>query len=296
MTDEHVISEALGGCLVVPFLCRKCNSMLGHQAEAAARTDPTIRLLVNSLRKEIPAIAQSMLHRQRVVGNGPGGKASGYVRDGDFVVETRKNDDGSLIQPTPDARRAIMTILERQRYDAPFRTEVLRRFDEASENTRVEVTPGLEIVKWQVTGVALALDGPLMDTVVPIKTAYEFLAGHLGTAICDDIPPLSDVRRVLSGGEIDPSQISVERLHAPKSRSFHGIIFEGNHPHAQVQVRFFGQLAFRVHFRTLAVGGPRAQYTHDLTANEEFLAQVGDEEKEPNPTVETDAPKSSARG
>jgi len=296
MTDEHVIPESLGGRLVVPFLCRKCNSMLGHRAEAAARADPTIRLLVNGLHKEIPTIAQSMLHRQRVVSGGPGGKASGYVKDGDFVVEAKKNNDGSLVQPTSDARRTINTILERKGHDAPFRNEALRRFDEAPENTRVEVAPGLEIVKWQVTGIELALDGPLMDPVVPIKTAYEFLAGHLGTAICEDGPPLNEIRRVLNGGEIDLSQISVERLHAPKSRAFHGIIFEGNHPHTQVQVRFFGKLAFRVHFRRLAVGGPRAQYTHDLAANEESLMQVGDEEKEPNPTVDTDARKNGARG
>lgn len=296
MTDEHVIPEALGGRLVFPFLCANCNSALGHRAEAAVRADPTIRLLVNGLRKEIPTIARSMLDRQRVISDSPGGKASGYIRGGDFVVASKQNSDGSLVQPTPDARRAINTILQRRGYDAPFRTEALRRFDEAPENTRVEVAPGLEIVKWQVTGIELALDGPLMDPVVPIKSAFEFLAGHLGTAICENAPPLEEVRRVLGGGEIDSSYIRVERLHAPKSRSFHGIIFEGNHPYAQVQVRFFGKLAFRVHFLKLAIGGPRAQYTHDLAANEESLVQIDDGTKEPNSTTENDARKTGARG
>lgn len=295
MTDEHLIPDALGGRLVAPFLCGECNSTLGHRAEAAARHDPTIQLLVNSLRNESPTIAQSVLHRQRVVSAGPGGKASGYVRNGEFFVAAKKNDDGSLIQPTPDARRAIQTMLKRQGYDAPFRAEAMERFDDAPENTRIELAPGLEVVKWQVNGIDLALDGPLMDPVVPIKTSYEFLACHLGTAICEEAPPLDEIRRVLTGGEIDSSQISVERLHAPQSRSFHGIIFEGNHPHAQVQVRFFGKLAFRVHFHRLAVDGPRAQYTHDLAANEESIRQVNDEEKELNTTVEPDAHE-AARG
>jgi hypothetical protein len=280
MTDEHVIPEALGGRLIFPFLCGNCNSMLGHRVEATVRSDPTVRLLVNELRKKIPTIAQPFLHRQRVISDGPGGKMAGFIKNGNFVVESKKNADDSLIQPTPDARRAIETILKRQGYDAPLRTEALRRFDEAPENTKVEVAPGLEIVKWQVTDIELALDGPLVDPVVPIKSAFEFLAGHLGTAIYDESPPLNEVRRVLGGGGIDISQIRVERLHAPKSHSFHGIIFEGNNPHAQVQIRLFGKLAFRVHFLKLAVGGPRIQYTHDLTDNKESLVQVDDGDKE----------------
>jgi hypothetical protein len=238
-----------------------------------------------------------MLQRQRVVSASPGGKATGYVRNGEFFVEAQRKDDGSLIQPTPQARRSIETILKKRGYEAPLRADALALFDQAADNARVEVASGLEVVKWQVTGIELALDGPLMDPVVPLKTAYEFLACHLGTAICEDAPPLKEVRRVLNGGEIDVSQISVERLHAPKSHSFHGIIFEGNHPHAQVQIRFFGKLAFRVHFHRLAVGGPRGQYTHDLAANQESVRQLDvDDTKEPNNTVDSDARNSGARG
>jgi len=278
LTDEHLIPEALGGRLISSFLCQDCNSNLGRRAEAVARRDPTIQLLVNELSEAIPKLAQSILHQQRVYSEGPGGKASGHLRDGEFFVQARQNDDGSgsLIQRTPDARRAIQKMLERQGYDAPFRAEALARFDQAADNTKVELAYGLEVVKWQVTDIQLALDGPLMDPVVPIKTAYEFLACHLGTAICKKTPPLDNVRHVLAGGEIDGSQIAVERLHAPKARPFHGIIFEGNHPHAQVQVRLFGKLAFRVHFYRLAVEGPRAQYTHDLSVNEESIRQLHD--------------------
>jgi hypothetical protein len=52
------------------------------------------------------------------------------------------------------------------------------------------------------------------------------------------------------------------------------ILFEGNRPYAQVQVRLFGTLAYRVHFKQLAVGGLRFAYTHRLDTNQEFLAEV----------------------
>jgi len=64
--------------------------------------------------------------------------------------------------------------------------------------------------------------------------------------------------------------VSVSRF--VDSTPFHGILFEGNNPYATVQVRLFGQFAFRVHFKTLSVDGPRFFYTHDLTADEEHVA------------------------
>lgn len=211
---------------------------------------------------------------QSVVAIGPGGKAAGRLTDGQFIVKATKMADGSLIQPTPDARCSIQTMLERGGADPKLRAEALARFDAAPENTRVALVPGLDIVKWGVQGLEPGLEGPLMDPVVPIKTAYEFLAGHLGTAILESAPQLDGIRDILAGGTMDTSVVAVDRLHAPTARPFHGVIFEGNNPHARVQVRFFGKLAFRVHFRQLALGGPRAAYTHDLVTGEEMVVQL----------------------
>lgn len=280
LSEEHLIPAALGGRLTAIFICRDCNSSLGHRTEAAARSDPTIRLLVNGLAPEIPTLAQTLAEGSRYVGHSPGGKARGYVKGAEFVVRPKTNPDGSLIQPTPDALTSIDTILRRRGYDAPFRAEAIRLLDDAPENMRVAVAPGLEVVKWEVTKLELALDGPLMDPVVPLKVAFEFLACHLGTAVYEETPPLDEVRRALASGQIDPSWVAVERLTAEKARPFHGITFEGNEPHARVQIRFFGKLAFRVHFLRLAVGGPRGQYTHDLATNEEHVCEVAEDHDE----------------
>ncbi len=276
LTEEHLIPEALGGLLTADLLCRKCNSSLGHRAEAAARSDPSIRLLINDLSAQLPSLAQTLTERQPFFSHGPGGKAKGYVKNGEFAVQATKNPDGSLIQSTPEASRTIDTILRREGYDAPFRSAALRKLDQTPENVRITVAAGLEVVKWQVMQLELALDGPFMDFVVPVKTAFEFLACHLGTVIYEQEPRLDEARRVLQGGDLDLSWISVERLHAEKASPFHGIAFEGNTPHATVQIRLFGKLAFRVHFLHLSVGGPRFLYTHDLVSNEEHLFQINE--------------------
>ena len=114
----------------------------------------------------------------------------------------------------------------------------------------------------------------MLNPLIPVKSAYEFLALHVGTAIYQDTPPLKAIRKLLRDGGTDVQQAEIERLHAPDAKPFHGLVFEGNHPYAKVQVRLFGQLAFRVHFKRLSIAGPRGMYTHDLTSNEELVQQL----------------------
>ncbi|WP_292994308.1 hypothetical protein [Nitrosomonas sp.] len=231
---------------------------------------------MNDLAAEIPALAQALSKNSPYVGCGLGGKTTGHVRDGEFLVRAKTNPDGSLIQSTPEARKSIDAILRRQGYDAPFRAEAIRALDEAPENIRVRVAPDLEVVKWGITKLELALDGPLLDPVIPLKIAFEFIACHLGTDIYEEIQPLDEIRHALTTGELDPSLIHVERLIAEKSHPFHGIIFEGNDPYAKVQIRLFGKLGFRIHFLRLAIGGPRGEYTHDLITNEEHVREISE--------------------
>ena len=163
-------------------------------------------------------------------------------------------------------------MLIRDKHTEANIARALRLFAEAPENTRVEIAPTIEVVKWRIDGLQPALDGPLLNPLVPIKSAYEFLALHLNTAICEEAPGLRAIRAALTASPIDPVHITVDRLQAPEAKPFHGLLFEGNHPYARVQVRYFGQLAFRVHFRTLSVDGPQFVYTHDLVSNDEHVA------------------------
>ncbi len=271
---EHLIPDALGGKLTCRFVCIGCNSRMGYLFKGQAKADPTIRLLVSKLGASIPALAARLSEGQRYVSSGPGGESIGFLRGREYVTQSRKLEDGSLIQHTPEAAKSVRRMLERAGSDAATIAESLRRLESAPENTRVAVAGGLEIVKWSIERIEPALDGPLLSQLAPLKTAYEFLALHLNGAIYEDVPALSAARVALRGGAVDPSHLFVERLHAPTAKPFHGIVFEGNAPYTTVQVRLFGQLAFRVHFKTIAVGGPRFVYTHDLESNTEHIAHT----------------------
>lgn len=277
LTEEHLIPKSLGGRLTCYFVCAACNSQLGHAVEADANNDPTVRLLATKLESSFPHLANSFSDKQPFFSTGPGGKSRGQIKNGEFVVQSRKLNDGSLIQPTAVAAKSLRQMLKRDNHDEAGIAEALRIFEVAPENTKVALSDKIEVVKWSIEAIQPALDGPFMNPIVPIKSAYEFLALHLGNTIYEDSPPLATIREVLFGANLNERYVQVERLQAADTKPFHGIVFEGNNPYAVVQLRLFGQLAFRVHFKTLSIAGPRFAYTHDLTDNLEHVELVAND-------------------
>ena len=269
-----MIPEALGGMLTSRILCKGCNSHLGHALEGKAKTDPTVRMLARQLKPQIPKLANNLEQGQRYRVNGPGPSSVGYVKDGVLRVQASKLADSSLIQDTSKAATSIESMLRRDGASPAEIAGALRAFASAPENTRITISKNIDVIKWSVDNLELSLDGPFMNALVPAKSAYEFLALHVGSAIYEESPPLKAIRKALRTSDLNEEHITVERLHATEARPFHGLLFEGNAPHARVQVRLFGKLAFRVHFSRLSVGGSRGVYTHDLGSNEEHVRQL----------------------
>lgn len=276
LTEEHLIPSAIGGRLTSEFLCKPCNDQLGHKVESAAKHDPNIAAAIYRFAAQYPEQARSLADRSRLLVTSPGGSAPAVRRGDEVRVISHKLADGTLVQDSPEARRTLRKLLVKAGMGAVPLAEALKQFDAAPENEPLSFGP-LSVTKWGVTGVKPDLSGPPLHDLVPIKTAYEFLAGHVGTAVYGDHPPLHAVREALRAGTPTEALV-VERLTANRTEPIHGILFEGNYPHAQVQVRLFGTLAYRVHFKNIAVSGSRFAYTHRLDTNEEFLNEAAEVE------------------
>lgn len=275
LTKEHIIPEAVGGRLTSKFLCKACNSHLGGNIENEIKADPSIRIALENLSNDIPELYSQITERQPFYGHSKAGRVPGFYRDGEFYVESKKMEDASLIQPTKTAKKTIQTILMRQGCSKAQIEEALSRFDNAPPNEFRKVHPSLEVSKWNIDNIELNLaDTSLMNPLVPLKIAYEFIACHLGSSICAIKPQLEEIRNVLINREPDNDNFQVDRLVGKEYKPFHGIVFEGNNPHTQVQIRFFGWLAFRVHFKRLKVHTPRCVYTHFLDKKLENLQIV----------------------
>jgi len=273
LTEEHLIPRSLGGRLTADLLCKSCNDELGHRVEAHAKKDPAIALAVYNFAASHPEQAQQIADGIALVVQSEGGTSKAQRRGADVRVKPHQLPDGSLVQPTDEARASVERMLEKRGTPPiPFE-EALSKFDSAPLDERVELEPGLAIVKWSVVSVQPDLSGSSLDPLLPLKIAFEFLACHLGSAIYDTAPPFEAIRESLRTGVLDES-IEVEFLGAQREQPLHGLLFEGNSPYARVQIRLFGSLAYRVHFKNLAVGGTRFVYTHLLDSGQEGIAEA----------------------
>lgn len=103
-----MIPDALGGKLTCSFLCRECNSKLGKDLESKARSDPSILLAVKNLQQKIPSLASDIIGSHPHISHSKPGTNKGYIKNGEYKVKSQKLEDGSLIQPTIDARNSVL--------------------------------------------------------------------------------------------------------------------------------------------------------------------------------------------
>lgn len=274
LTSEHLIPECIGGHLEIPFLCGTCNADLGTRLDAVVPTDPRIVLAARNLQNRIPIVVAPILERQLYSGHGEGPSVRGRVRNDAFQALEQRMADGSIVQPTSRARRSVETILLRQGHERGVIEEALTQFDAAGENTRVPLTESLEIVNWRTDRIELLLGGSLIGDLLPLKIAYEFLALHLYSEIYRRDSPLEEIRLSLRGSLQQSDAWYVEHRHA-SYEPFHGIAMEQARPHAIVQIRLFGWLAFKVEFPRLAFEGLQGAYTHRLDSGVENWTRVG---------------------
>ena len=276
LSAEHLIPVALGGVLTCDLLCKDCNSTLGSSFEAEVRMDPDIQIAVRKLEDQIPdKLAESISEGQPVRIQGPGGERDGKIRNGKSRVNFEKEripGSTSYVQPSDDAITNVENMMRKAGVDENQISVALRELEEAPNDHSVILTPWLSVTKWSEEKITPDLtNNKIMNPLVPLKIAFEFLACHVGTAIYNENQHLNQLRAALREGTKDDPCFKVERLFASEYKPFHGICFEGNDPHARVQIRLFGHLAFRVHFLRLSVSGPRWIYTQSPSHPPELL-------------------------
>ena len=271
-----MIPKSLGGKLVASFLCKVCNSMLGHGPESKVRDDPVCRESIERLALARPDIADNIRNGFQYIRHNDQGEVTKHVlRDGTLDVIPEKRDDDSLILPETEVLRTVDTMAKRHGHGPLFPAAF--DLDSVSPGDSVEAARGIRIKKLSRGAIEPDLTGDEMDLVVPATIAFEFLALHRADAIYANQPKFNSIRDQLLAGKLSEDNVQVERWETINKRLFHGLLFEGNNPGARVQVRLFGRLAFSVHFRDIAVLAPRCWYEYDLVSEEEkFHPCVGD--------------------
>jgi HNH endonuclease len=267
---EHVIPDALHGVLTCKFLCSKCNSDFGSKIDAAAKHDPTIRTAARSLEKSLPNVVADFEEGQRYLIHTDVAMLSGIKRGNEIRGDWHKMPDGSDVAPED---KAIVSLRGRMRAEGlsdDAIEEAIARYMAAELGEIVKMSP-----TWKARKLAAYLAGPDVrapsaDPLLFVKIAYEFTALLVGREIYARSPQLDELRDVLKNLNRDSDAFHVETLMAEEAAAFHGIAFEGNAPHATFQIRLFGEPAYRVQFKRLAVQHKPIAYTHDLKSGEHW--------------------------
>jgi hypothetical protein len=203
-----------------------------------------------------------MLEGQSYLARSEGGLSRGKFKGGTFRVDSSRQEDGSIIQPTPDARKHIEKVLRKEGRSDDV-AAVLQRFDAGAENCLLPLAPGLAAYKWRIDEIAPAFDGRSLSEQVLLKIAYEFAACHLADKAYEESPPLVALRSALLSPEspLDPDAVSIDYLTTRTYAPVHGLALHGQTPHVVVSICLFGWLLFRVHLRRIAIGPPHFKYT-----------------------------------
>lgn len=269
LSEEHIIPDALGGRLVVHFLCKPCNDRLGARVDANAKRDPQLAQRILAFGEHAPERAKKLQENVRIQVKSARGIEDAEIRNGVARTKTKRLADGSLLVPTDAAAKKVREMMREDGESDDAQERAARTIADGPEDVPIRLSEKITVIKWKHTGLRADPVGEPVNEVLLAKIAYEFLALLIGRDVYRDVPALAALRTSLTTGVLDDS-IEVERLIADRKDFIHGLYFEGNDPHAKIQVRLFGDCAYRVHLRTLSVSTKHYRYTHHLGDGEEW--------------------------
>lgn len=274
MSDAHVIPQAVGGKLAVKNLCSGCNSKLGYTAEKGLKSDPRIRLAIEELQAKIPNLADKMRAGQEFVARDEEVVIRATPRSEGFKILDSPQEGGSRIKDRARAWKEIETTLRRHFGATDEQVEAARALhDAAAEGELVELAPGLAIKKSSVPDFGLPFTEPLVEDLCLLSVAYLFLSVLVQGAIYDEA--FQPIRSALQGGDADGAR-SVESFLANRPHEpWHGLAIDQAVPHFVIQVRLFGQHAWKVSLPCIACQAELAarSYRLDLATGEEAFVE-----------------------
>jgi len=86
---EHIIPQFIGGKLQAKILCTACNNQIGSSLISTMKDDPSIRLLLEGIKKDFPDIYKNILKTPAFVGKSD---------DGSVIKIKIENDMPKIIQ------------------------------------------------------------------------------------------------------------------------------------------------------------------------------------------------------
>lgn len=270
LTEAHIIPESAGGRLSAGFLCRSCNSRLGHSVEDGLLSDPSVRLAIEQIAAQLPTgLLNDMRKRQRWFTTIEGEQV--------FAAMDAKGELAPLESPSLLKNENVRALLESEWRGAGMSEEEIHAhlgaLDGAQPGDTLEL-PGFTVrprLDFEPYDFELPFDEPFVSALFPLDIAYFYVA-LFGEDKIYGTPQLQPIRDALLNDDASASA----HWHIDSLRDGRGIAPEHRlairdiGPPLIVHVQLFQSLVWRVSLVGIAFTKMPPRYGINIATGEEF--------------------------
>ncbi len=270
---EHIIPKCIGGRFQINFLCSSCNNFkFGSKLVGGLKKDPSIRIAISNLRKQLPDLYQSMENGQDyVASNKSGDSVKLKLKEGRHEVKFEKREDGSLIVDPDIGKSNISKILEKDGCSPQDIQQYIQDIDSMPENKTVNLTKRSGVTKHSIDSIVPDLGSDFIDDKLVALIAYEFLALICGKNIYNH--SLGFLRDFINEG-ICTERINIQQFQADNYDTFHSICSEVRDNETNIKISFFRWLVYVVNIKNFSYSGPDIVFREDLKWKKTWIAKT----------------------
>jgi hypothetical protein len=272
---EHIIPKSIGGRLQAKTLCNSCNQNLGSELIGNLKLTAEIRLAMENLKNELPALYSELLDKAAFIGNAPDSSTIQISKNKkkELRVIPTKGVNGSFIQDTREAKVALDKILARNKVNQTESNSLKGLFADLEDDKPLSIPGGYTFIKRSIPPLRPKLT--TSDTIndrLPVLIAFEFLALLIGNLILEEM--FLGIAKYIQYG-IPSDRVSVEKFAGGnKYDTFHAIKIEPQDNSILFHIRLFRWITFVVTFHNLQYQGVDSVYFEDIKSQKSLYAKT----------------------
>jgi len=276
LTFEHLIAESLGGHLELKVLCADCNNNLGSKLVAGIYRDPSIRLAVEQVAKEVPEFVGRIGTERFYFAKTPDGEVLRLSKKGDSerVLPARK--DGQLsVQDVREMPATLEGRMKKAGLASERIAQVLGEFHRA-DNDQPVIVPEIDLVAFKRAMPTLEVDlGHRTEQVDPrlmALIAYEALVLLVNIGIFHDaFGPIRDYIR--NGTETTQVTVTAHLVRKVAALHYINLVPLPEESAIRIDIGLFETFVHQVVFRNFKGLDAQLVYEEDLKAGTARILQ-----------------------
>lgn len=214
-TKEHFIPQVIGGRLGVKILCNNCNNNYGSLLLKTYKTEPKIKIALESLKNTLPKLYDGYIKNSSFVGYDDNNKEVRMkVNKKGLYIKTLKSD--GIIIDTRKAPKILKSIIKKHEDKEIIEPKALSSLiGTLPDDILIPVTQNLGIRKKSIKRITPALNTNPLEPRAILLAVYEFLyLCCFGESILED--RFDFIRNSILSGKID-SRIKIDSFYTRRN-------------------------------------------------------------------------------